>query len=99
MISMRRTFEYTSYWLNHLPDASHDSWEGKRSFIQKQGFGFLVLFNGRLSTEPVGKDAAALGLSDGNAAVDGALREGSPNNIPIFLDQEEGGRLLREQGE
>jgi hypothetical protein len=99
MISLRKTFQYTSYWLDHPPGASHNSWVGKRSFIQQQGFGFLVLFNGRLSTELVGKDAAALGRSDGNAAVDEALREGFPGNIRIFLDQEEGGRLLRAQGE
>ncbi|HEY6845605.1 MAG TPA: glycoside hydrolase domain-containing protein [Terracidiphilus sp.] len=99
MISLRKTFQYTSYWLNKPPGANRNSWAGKRSFIQQQGFGFLVLFNGRLSTELVGKDATSLGRSDGNAAVDAALQEGFQGNIRIFLDQEEGGRLLREQGE
>ena len=59
----------------------------------------MVLFNGRLSAELVGKDAAALGRSDGSAAVEAALREGFPSNLRIFLDQEEGGRLLQEQGQ
>lgn len=99
MISLRKTFRYTSYWLNDPPGMNHNPWVGKRLFIKQQGFGFLVLFNGRLSTELQGKDVAALGHSDGNAAVDAALREGFPRNIRIFLDQEQGGRLLRDQGE
>src|ERR1700679_1706528 len=67
MISLRKTFQYTSYWLDHPPGASHNSWEGKRSFIQRQGFGFLVLFNGRLTPEFVGEGATALRLSPGDA--------------------------------
>jgi hypothetical protein len=97
MVTLRKTFRYTSYWLNNPPGLEHNPWVGKRSFIKKQGFGFLVLFNGRLSNEFQGKDAAALGRSDANAAVDSAVREGFPKNIRIFLDQEQGGRLLRDQ--
>ena len=45
----------------------------------------------------MGKNAADLGTADGKAAVAAAAREGFPKNVIIFLDQEEGGRLLPEQ--
>ena len=66
--------------------------------MQSAGFGFLVLFNGRLfaalKTVP---NAARLGKTDGRAAAAAAKREGFPANTVIFLDQEEGGRMLPEQ--
>jgi hypothetical protein len=65
--------------------------------IKQDGLGFVVLFNGRLHNELQSKDAAALGKEDGSAAVDSAIREGFPRDIRIFLDQEEGGRLLPDQ--
>jgi len=95
--ALRKSFQYTSYWLNNPPGLDHNPWVGKRSFIKQQGFGFLVLFNGRPHSELQAKDAAALGTSDGNAAVDSAIREGFPRDIRIYLDQEEGGRLLSDQ--
>jgi hypothetical protein len=97
MSTLRKSFRYTSYWLNNPPGLQRNPWAGKRSFIKQQGFGFLVLFNGRLSSELQGEDAAALGRSDGGDAVDSAVREGFPRNVRIFLDQEQGGRLLRDQ--
>lgn len=42
MISLRKTFRYTSYWLNNPPGSIHNPWSGKRSFIRQQGFGFLL---------------------------------------------------------
>jgi hypothetical protein len=95
--ALRESFQYTSYWLNNPPGLDHNSWAGKRSLIKHKGFGFLVLFNGRLNNELQAKDAVALGKKDGNAAVDSAIREGFPGDIRIFLDQEEGGRLLPDQ--
>jgi hypothetical protein len=44
-----------------------------------------------------GKDAVSIGTEDGKAAVAAARREGFPARVLIFLDQEEGGRLLPEQ--
>ena len=95
--ALRKTFRYTSYWLNNPPGEKQNSWAGKRSLLMQQGFGFLVLFNGRLDTELKGKNAAALGAMDGKSAVREAAKEGFRSNIVIFLDQEEGGRLLPEQ--
>ncbi len=97
MLQLQVTYRYTSFWLNNPPGLDHNPWAGKRAFIEKQGFGFLVLFNGRLSTELVGNDAPAFGNQDGNAAVDSAIREGFPGTVRIFLDQEQGGRLLPNQ--
>jgi hypothetical protein len=95
---LHKDFSYTSFWLNNPPGESGNSWSGKRAILKKNGFGFLVLFNGRLDAQLKGKDAASLGSDDGKAAVAAALREGFAPNVLIFLDQEEGGRLLHEQG-
>src|SRR5580698_5872615 len=92
-----RDFRYTSYWLNNPPGESANGWEGKRALLKQNGFGFLVLFNGRLDAQLKGNDAAALGAADGKAAAAAALHEGFARNVLIFLDQEEGGRLLPEQ--
>ncbi len=95
--ALRNTFAYTGYWLNDPPGDTRDTWTGKRALLKQQGFGFLVLFNGRLEAQLEGRHAAALGKADGRAAVAAARREGFAANIRIFLDQEEGGRLLPEQ--
>jgi Domain of unknown function (DUF1906) len=94
---LRHTFRYAGYWLNTPPGDSRNTWVGKRALLKRYGFGFLVLFNGHYDTELKGRDAAALGEADGNAAVAAARREGFKPNVLIFLDQEEGGRLLPEQ--
>ena len=99
MLKLHDSYRYTSYWLNNPPGLDHNPWAGKRAFIKKQGFGFLVLFNGRLSTELQGKDAVVLGRQDGNIAVNSAIREGFPRSVRIFLGQEQGGRLLPDQVE
>jgi len=97
LAGLRKSFRYTSYWLNTPPGDQQNTWIGKRSLLRQHGFGFLVLFNGRLDADLKGKDAAALGAADGNAAVAAARKEGFPPHVLIFLDQEEGGRLLPEQ--
>lgn len=94
---LKNTFAFTGYWLNAPPGSSQTSWSGKRHALQDTGFGFAVLFNGRVYRELRGRDAAALGKQDGVAAVVAAKREGFPTASAIFLDQEEGGRLLPEQ--
>jgi hypothetical protein len=100
--ALRRSFRYTGYWLNHPPGETQNSWAGKRASLRQQGFGFLVLFSGRTdaelkAAESKGQEAAVLGTADGKAAVAVALREGFSLGVLIFLDQEEGGRLLPEQ--
>ncbi len=96
--SLRQTFSYSGYWLNHPPGAKTNSWSGKRKILEAAGFGFLVLFNGRTYAEiKAAGDAARLGSSDAAAAVSAARAEGFPSQTIIFLDQEQGGRLLPEQ--
>jgi hypothetical protein len=96
--ALRQTFSYSGYWLNHPPGANTNSWTGKRNALQAAGFGFLVLFNGRTYAEiKAAGDAAGLGSSDAAAAISAAHAEGFPSQTIIYLDQEQGGRLLPEQ--
>ncbi len=95
---LRQTFSYSGYWLNHPPEAKRNSWSGKRKALQAAGFGFLVVFNGRTYAEiKAAGGAAKVGRSDAGAAVSAAGAEGFPLQTIIFLDQEQGGRLLPEQ--
>jgi hypothetical protein len=95
---LRQTFFYAGYWLNDPPDEKANSWNGHRATVEAAGFGFLVLFNGRLYAElKTVANAARLGKSDADAAVAAARREGFPARTIIFLDQEQGGRMLPEQ--
>lgn len=95
---LRQTFSYTGFWLNHPPSAKTNTWSGKRRTLQSAGFGFLVLFNGRLFNELKSVAyAGKLGKSDAQTAVAAARREAFPAKTIIFLDQEQGGRMLPEQ--
>jgi hypothetical protein len=98
--ALRQTFAFSGYWLSVPPGAKTNSWTGKRAQLLKNNFGFLILFNGRLSKElrpPA--DARELGTHDAEAAVAAALREGFPadTRTVIYLDIEEGGRMLPSQ--
>ena len=95
---LRQTFSFSGYWLNDPPGATSNSWIGKRAVLQTAGFGFLVVFNGRTDAQiKSAGDASKLGISDGAVAVSSGRREAFPAGTIIFLDQEEGGRLLAEQ--
>ena len=96
--TLRQTFSYAGYWLNNPPGEKRNTWAGHRAAVESAGFGFLVLFNGRLYAELKSEaKAAALGRSDAQAAAAAARREGFPAQTVIFLDQEQGGRMLPEQ--
>jgi len=96
--TLRQTFSYTGYWLNNPPAARANSWAGHRAAVQAAGFGFLVLFNGRLYAELKSvSNAKLVGRSDAQAAAAAASHEGFPRRTIIFLDQEQGGRMLPEQ--
>jgi hypothetical protein len=95
---LRQTFSYTGYWLNYPPGEKTNTWTGHRAALESAGFGFLVLFNGRLYAELKSViKAKKLGNFDAQAAVRSARREGFPAHTIIFLDQEQGGRMLPEQ--
>jgi hypothetical protein len=95
---LRQTFAYTGYWLNNPPGERTNTWAGHRAAVEAAGFGFLVLFNGRLYAELKSvATATKLGYSDAHAAASAARREGFPAHTIIFLDQEQGGRMLPEQ--
>jgi hypothetical protein len=96
--ALRKTFSYTGYWLNNPPSETSNSWAGHRPAVQAAGFGFLVLFNGRFYADLKSvENAAQLGKSDAATAVASARREGFPAGTVVFLDQEQGGRMLPEQ--
>jgi hypothetical protein len=96
--TLRQTFSYAGYWLNNPPGESSNSWAGHRAAVESAGFGFLVLFNGRLYAQlKTVANVERLGQSDARAAVAAAQREGFPRATIIFLDQEQGGRMLPEQ--
>lgn len=99
---LRRHFAFVGYWLNRPPGGSGNGWAGKRETLVRAGFGFLVLWNGRVDAEILkaqrtGTRPEALGAKDGAAAVAAARAEHFPGGTLIFLDQEEGGRMLPEQ--
>lgn len=96
--AMHATFSFAGYWLNNPPGEKHNTWLGKRRAVQAAGFGFLVLFNGRLDAELRNLSrGSTLGKSDAQAAISAARREGFPAGTVIFLDLEQGGRMLPEQ--
>lgn len=96
--ALRQTFSYTGYWLNNPPSERENTWAGHRAAIDSAGFGFLVLFNGRVYAELKSvANAKKVGNSDAQAATAAARREGFPAHAIIFLDQEQGGRMLPEQ--
>jgi hypothetical protein len=96
--TLHQTFSYTGYWLNNPPGASSNNWAGHRAAVESAGFGFLVLFNGRLYAQlKTRENSTRLGQSDARAAAAAARREGFPHTTIIFLDQEQGGRMLPEQ--
>lgn len=104
---MRRHFDFVGYWLTNPPGETDNGWVGKRARLRELGFGFLVLANGRLDKEILkaahsGKRSMAAklqGEADAAVAVRAAGREGFPSGTILFLDQEEGGRLLEEQAD
>lgn len=102
MSSMRSVFSFTGYWLTNPPGEHANTWIGKRALLHSQGWGFLVLANGKLDAEilkakKAGTLPATLGKNDAADAIAAAKREGFPPQTIVFLDQEEGGRLLDEQ--
>jgi len=95
---LRRTFSFCGYWLNVPPGKASNTWQGKREILTSSGFGFLVLFNGRMYQELKSlSNPSALGTRDAAVAVEAVKKEGFPIGTIIFVDQEEGGRMLPEQ--
>ena len=95
---LRKTFSFSGYWLNQPPGETSNTWKGKRRILLSNGFGFLVLFNGRLEKELESESRAGLvATKDASAAVAAAKEEGFPLGTVIFLDQEKGGRLTAKQ--
>lgn len=100
--ALRRHFGFIGYWLNTPPGNKQNNWKGRREPLRQAGFGFLVLFNGRLEAQIArakrsGTTPTALGENDASETIAAAQREGFPAHTLLFLDQEEGGRLTAPQ--
>ncbi len=100
--TLRKHFAFAGYWLNAPPGETSNGWVGKRETLMRAGFGFLVLWNGRedaeiLKAQRAGTRPEVLGAREGAAAVAAARAEHFPAGATVFLDQEEGGRMLPEQ--
>src|SRR5207302_8492977 len=62
---LHQTFSYTGYWLNNPPGEKANTWTGHRAAVEAAGFGFLVLFSGRVYANlKTVTNAARLGQSD-----------------------------------
>lgn len=91
---LRRNFAFTGYWLGNPPGEKTNTWIGKRALLRSEGFGFLVLYRGRESSEvKTSGEAMDAGTVDAKNAATAAKSEGFASDIIIFLDIEEGGRL------
>lgn len=97
MKDLRKMFSFTGYWLNSPVGAPDTKWKGKRKFLRSLGYGFLVLFRGRPYSGLKDQDAEKLGNEDALAAIAAAQEEGFPAGTILFIDQDEGGRLLEPQ--
>ena len=102
MATLRNAFTFTGYWLTTPPGENANTWQGKRALLRQQGWGFLVLADGRLDDEILkaqksGTAPADLARKDAAIAISAARSEGFPAHTILFLDQEEGGILLDEQ--
>src|SRR5215469_5315404 len=85
LTTLHKTFSFAGYWLNNPPGGISNTWGGKRRQIESVGFGFLVLFNGRMYADLKSVDRATqLGGSDAQTAVANAKREGFPHGTVIF---------------
>ena len=92
--TLRKTFAFSSYWLSPPPREKTNTWKGKRKLLLSHGFGFLVLYSGRDSSElKTETDAKVKGTQDASAASVAAKKEGFALGTIVFLDIEEGGRL------
>jgi len=101
LAELHRSFSFVGFWLNNPPGAKQNGWQGKRQKLRDAGFGFLVLWNGRLEGEISRAKVTPeqLGQQDAAAAIAAAKQEGFPGKAILFLDQEEGGRLETAQSQ
>ena len=91
---LRKSFVFAGYWLGPPPGEKINTWGGKRTLLQSQGFGFAALYRARQANE-VKKDVQARqkGILDARNAAASAKAEGFAPRTIIFLDIEDGGRL------
>jgi Domain of unknown function (DUF1906) len=97
MTELHREFAFTGYWVTAPPGRETNTWAGKRKVLESQGYGFVLLAQGKASKEIRSSTIARdRGTADAREAARGAKVEGFAGGAIIFLDVEEGGRLSTE---
>ncbi len=96
--TLHQTFSYTGYWLNAPPGERTNTWVGtsRCGRVRRIRISSAVQWPSLRAAENIA-NATRLGRSDAASAVAAARREGFPKATIIFLDQEQGGRMLPEQ--
>lgn len=90
----RNSFAFVGYWLGPPPGEKQSTWLGKRRLLESQGFGFVLLLNGKATREiKTPQDAQRNATAQAQQAAKLADQEGFSRGTVIFLDIEEGGRL------
>ena len=85
MKTLRHDFVFSGYWLSPPPEEKISTWRGKREFMRSLGYGFLVLYRGRLERELRNATRAeTLGKADAEDAARAAKREGFPAEHDYF---------------
>jgi hypothetical protein len=91
---LHKSFSFASYWLGPPPGEKQSTWLGKRALLQSNGFGLILLYNGKATGEIKSLQGAQRQASaQAQQAAKLANQEGFPKGSVIFLDVEEGGRL------
>ena len=90
--SLRHTFSFSGYWLNIPPGADSNGWVGKRSALLKNGFGFLLLFNGRTISQLKTVESAAEMIRARGVAVQlaAALNGNDPVSRSVAITGDDG---------
>ena len=82
-ITPNTPFHFTGFYLPSEANSYNTSWMNKRSFLQGLGYGFAILYVGRLRTELTYQR----GQTDGDEAVNKAIKAGFTDGV-IYLDVE-----------
>ena len=94
---LRKTFAFTGYWLNTPPGAGRNTWTGKRVHLKRwdtDSFCSSMDVNTK-NSKPRAMRAVSVPRRSRSRRT--AESDGFPKRTIIFLDQEQGGRMLPEQ--
>src|SRR2546423_1286165 len=95
LVRLRQDFWFVGYWLSAPPGAKENTWLGKREILRSRGFGFALLYTGpQIKYLKSEADARQKAAAAARKAAANAKQEHFTAGATIFLDVEEGGRLM-----